>query len=93
MVAHPFRNNQQSCQSIGENATLFLSEHTLFSCDLQWMPKDCHFDVKNLPRRLIQRAKRANLPLKPEHLPSNVSTGTKVSGKTAPNLASSIDLL
>jgi len=63
MVAHPFVNNQHSCQSIGENATLFMSEHTLFSCDLQWMPKECQFAVKSLPRRLIQRAKRANVPL------------------------------
>jgi hypothetical protein len=40
MVAHPFRNNQHSCQRVRENATLFLSEHTLFLCDLQWMPKN-----------------------------------------------------
>jgi hypothetical protein len=48
MMVHPFRNNHQSCQSIRENATLFLSEHTLFSCDLQWMPpKVYHFAVKS----------------------------------------------
>src|SRR5215469_14878272 len=69
MMAHPFRNNHQSCQRIEANVTLFMSEHTLFSCDLQWLPKDCHFAVKSLSRRLIQRAKRANLPsLILEHL-------------------------
>jgi hypothetical protein len=71
MMAQPFRNNHQSCQHIEENVTLFMSEHTLFSCDLQWMPKDCHFAVNSLSRRLIQRAKRANLPsLILEHLNS-----------------------
>src|SRR5689334_18196734 len=40
-------------------------EHTLLSCDLQWMPpKVCHFAVKSLPRGLVQRAKRANFRLK-----------------------------
>ena len=46
MMAHPFRNKHQSCQRIEENATLFMSEHTLFACDLQWMPKDCKFAAK-----------------------------------------------